>query len=188
MDFKDTDLVLELGAGENPIKRHPNWHTHDGRWLPTVDHWFSLDSFPYPVASEFYDGVVARYCLEHVSWRNLLRCLQEIFRILKPGGMLFATMPNLEEQCRVLANLSRDGWPVSVPGTWETFQELVCGIFGDQDYPANSHKCGLSPDWTVRRLEACGFQQVKVEPVMTKYGPTDMQFTAFKSRAVILPQ
>lgn len=175
MDFQSTDLVLELGAGENPMQRAPNWHLHDVRWLPGLTHVFDLDH-RFPVIAESYDGVVARYCLEHVSWRNVRQCIREMFRILKPGGRAVVITANLEEQCRSLC---------AHVNNFKEFQDMVCGIYGSQDYPFNTHKSGLNPSYAEFLFRESGFFDVKIEPITTWAGPTDMTIIATKSRALI---
>ncbi|MDP2364192.1 MAG: methyltransferase domain-containing protein, partial [Ignavibacteria bacterium] len=108
---------------------------------------------PLPIENNSFDVVISRYSIEHVSWRTIRNLLKEVVRILKPDGQVIVVTANLKEQARVIA--SRDKWE----GDYES--RLV---FGDLDYPENSHKCGFSPEYAERLFREVGFQQVKVEP------------------------
>ena len=57
----------------------------------------------FPLPSESFDVVVSMEVLEHISdveyhhatqYSDARRCLQETFRVLKPGGRMFLTTPN----------------------------------------------------------------------------------------------
>ena len=48
-----------------------------------------------PIGDASYDCVLASHCLEHTA--NPLKALQEFRRILKPGGLLLAILPNMDD-------------------------------------------------------------------------------------------
>jgi SAM-dependent methyltransferase len=51
-----------------------------------VDLICDLDAFPYPFADNEFDEVFCQHVLEHVT--DLVRAVEELHRILKPGGLL----------------------------------------------------------------------------------------------------
>ena len=53
----------------------------------------SLTSLPYPAAS--FDRALCLDVLEHLTFDEQPRALDELFRVLKPGAELFVTVPNL---------------------------------------------------------------------------------------------
>lgn len=52
-----------------------------------------------PVDSESFEAVIASHVLEHVKARDVFTALGEFYRILKPGGELFISVPNLDLVC-----------------------------------------------------------------------------------------
>lgn len=168
LPFPQGAHVLELGGGDKPLF-HPN---ADVRPLPTVDIVCDLNK-PLPIPAREFEGVYCRYFLEHLSWRNVRPFLSEVHRVLAYGGIAVFITANLLEQARVL--LSTPQWD----------DRLICGIFGDQDYPENSHKCGFSPEYITRLLREVGFHSVNVLSIYTEVGPTDMIAEAVKSRAEV---
>jgi len=50
--------------------------------------------FPYPTGT--FDNVFTCHMLEHLYRSQAERCLQEIFRVLKPGGLLRVVVPDLD--------------------------------------------------------------------------------------------
>ena len=66
-----------------------------------------------PLANESVDSVFLIEVLDHVPF--LLPCLEEVFRVLKPGGILFLTVPNCMfpweiHPVRFLGGLMEPGW------------------------------------------------------------------------------
>ena len=50
--------------------------------------------FPQLIKNESYDIVVLHHVLEHVT--NLQETLSSVFQLLKPGGLLYIAVPNLD--------------------------------------------------------------------------------------------
>jgi len=95
---KPTEIVLDTGAGSCPYKKyfaHANYESTDFKptinKLQKVEHTFycSLDNIPKKDNS--YDVIINTQVLEHVEYPQ--KVLNELFRILKPGGKLFLTAP-----------------------------------------------------------------------------------------------
>ena len=144
--FPEGALVAELGGGSHPIFR-PNI---DARSLPEVDIIANFNQLPLPIQDQSYDGIFAHYLLEHISWRLIPDFLLEVFRILKPSGKAVFFTANTRAQAEVLVMESH----------WDYKQSQL--LFGDQDYPENSHKVSLDPLWIKDLLEKAGFSDIEV--------------------------
>lgn len=174
LPFKQGDIIAEFGGGEKPVFC-PNI---DIRRLPGVDIVADFNK-PLPIPSESYDGIYSNYNLEHISWRSVNRLLREICRILKPGGIVVFVTANLLEQARILVNSQH----------WN--DDLICMLFGgqrfdektefDEQWDGNAHHCGFSPEYITKLLKEIGFKDIKIIPIQTDVGPTDMIVEAKKS-------
>lgn len=51
---------------------------------------------PWALESESYDEVFARHCLEHFSLKQARFVASETYRVLRPGGVVYVVVPNLE--------------------------------------------------------------------------------------------
>lgn len=161
---KPNDILVELGCGSNPIL-HPRCQGGkdlcvDVRWCenaqgqPTVDFVADFNEI-LPISSEEFDGVISQYTIEHISWRKVKQFVSEMFRILKPGGRCVIICPNTEAQFQ---------WYQSNPNGWDNhdaFESASCCLFGDQDYPENTHKSFFSPTIANQLFSAVGFENVK---------------------------
>jgi SAM-dependent methyltransferase len=93
-------VVLVVGAGEGgsaiaPLRAHPNVEVvtsdvHLGKSTGLV-----MDAHDIPFADATFDGIVVQAVLEHVV--DPYRCVHEIHRVLKPGGVVFSETPFMQQ-------------------------------------------------------------------------------------------
>ena len=97
-ETKPTDKVLDAGAGSCPYTEyfnHTNYESTDFEYVfdksSKHKHNFvcSLDNIPKD--NDSYDVVINTQVLEHVEYPQ--KVVNELYRILKPGGKLFLTAP-----------------------------------------------------------------------------------------------
>ena len=97
-------LVLDLGTPEpfsDELSKLRQLFTRS-RYV-TMDYPFSTDPLAIDVAGDIHhlpfqdgvaDGVICKEVLEHVD--NPFQAVEEIYRVIRPGGLLFLTVPFLE--------------------------------------------------------------------------------------------
>jgi SAM-dependent methyltransferase len=83
-----TGRKLHLGCGED---RRSGYVNIDIAPLAGVDAVSDLDRHSLPFSDGSFDEVLAISVLEHVE---LVHCMREIHRVLRPGGRLVATVPH----------------------------------------------------------------------------------------------
>lgn len=81
-------LIANIGCGH---LTYPEAVNLDAVAMPGVDVVHDLDAFPWPFETEQLDEVWASQVFEHVA--NPVGFMREAWRILKPGGILFITVP-----------------------------------------------------------------------------------------------
>lgn len=91
-------LILDAGAGESVYKKlfsHCHYKAIDlavgeSRWnYANLDYVAPLHEMP--IESNMFDAVLCTQVLEHLEWPR--ESVKEMFRVLKPGGKLFMTVP-----------------------------------------------------------------------------------------------
>ena len=162
--------VIELGGGNCPVysRKLGNGLNLDCRVGENVDIVTDFEK-PLPLPDNEYDLVYSSYAIEHVSWHNLQQFIREIHRILAPRGKALIITANLLEQAKVLVNKEK----------WELND--LCMVFGNLDYPENSHKSSMSPELATRLFREAGFSRVIV---YAHPCPTDMIIEAIKVEVV----
>jgi SAM-dependent methyltransferase len=98
-----------------------------------------------PVETAGYDAAFANYVLEHVP--DLERAASEIFRVLKPGGVFVASVPNLTAPEFVIARhaparfqeIMTQGKGFHTCYGWDTIENLA-GVFQAQGF-SNEEVC-----------------------------------------------
>lgn len=90
--------ILDAGAGECVYKRYfdhcgyksVDYAVGDAAWnYKNLDYVSRLDDMP--IEDNCFDAVLCTEVLEHLEWPR--ESIQEIYRVIKPGGRLFVTTP-----------------------------------------------------------------------------------------------
>lgn len=163
MNGNQNPTIIEIGCGDKP--RLKDSIKVDARNFPNIDIVTDLNK-PLPIDSDKYDIVYCEYAIEHISWRYLQQFINEIYRILKPGGNAEIITANLRQQAYILYTKT------------EWVDNDLCMVFGDQDYPENTHRSGFSPESVIYRFKNAGFSQINIlkHPICD----TDMIIIAIK--------
>jgi len=164
LNFKHGGNVIELGGGANPAI-HPNVDIIAG---PNVDIVADFNK-KLPLEDESYDGIFSRYAIEHISWHNVECFIQEIYRILKPGGKAIIITANTYEQCKKIVD----------EGINKDTVEL---LFGSQEFPdhGGTHKMGFSPEYAEELFKNADFTLIRTFPHPDTV--TDLIIEAYKMK------
>ena len=97
-EFKKNDLILDVGGEKKNKKGQFNTNECAGKVFylnidPQTKPDFLADAKKIPVNKNYFDKVICSQLLEHVL--DPIEVLKEIFRVLKPGGMLLMSAPFL---------------------------------------------------------------------------------------------
>lgn len=86
---------LKIDLGCNRRKRGPEWFGIDVMDLPGVDLIHDCN-LPIPLPDNCADEIAAYDFLEHVRNDKRLHIMAEIWRLLKPGGILYSSTPSTD--------------------------------------------------------------------------------------------
>jgi predicted SAM-dependent methyltransferase len=149
------EMRLNLGCGDDIKKGYINIDVR--RTKPEV---LQIDLekellrfFP----DESADEIIAKDFIEHLSWRVVEDFLKDCFRVLKKGGRLFIQCPDLE----VIANQVILN-PDFKYGELEGYKAISFWIYGEQNYPENTHKSGFTKPAIKKLLEQIGFTVISL--------------------------
>lgn len=81
---------LDIGCGN---WKYPGYETLDNDPIVKPDILADIEDY-IPVSDETYDEIRCHHILEHIETKNKVKVLAELWRILKPGGILDIELPN----------------------------------------------------------------------------------------------
>lgn len=97
-------MKLNLGCGPD---HRPGFVNVDFR--SPCDQVVDLSKLPWPFADESADEILMLDFLEHFPYRKTEQIIQEVWRVLKPGGTVDIQVPDFDH-CAVAASQSEGGY------------------------------------------------------------------------------
>ena len=119
-------LLLDIGCGPSKAPGHIGLDHHS---FPGVDVVRDIRR-GLPFDDDSFDGVRMHHCLEHFGGEDLLFLVNEVWRVVRPGGILEITVPDATSPNRYRdpTHLTRDWsedsfmlWEVNDKGEWPIF-------------------------------------------------------------------
>lgn len=84
---------LQIGCGGHPLNGWINTNLHEDRQSGVLP----LDATQkFPYQNNHFDYVFSEHMIEHIPYKEGMHMLAEIFRTLKPGGVVRITTPDLK--------------------------------------------------------------------------------------------
>lgn len=144
------DSVRRLHIGGKETKE--GWEVIDAVPAAHVDHVGNardLSRFPEGTFAELY----ASHVLEHFDFKDeIAAVLTEWRRVLRPGGTLYVSVPDMERLCHLYVT------PRLSPDTRHQLMQMIFGGHLDEyDY----HKAGLDEAYLAHLLQQAGFTGVR---------------------------
>jgi len=164
--------VLNVGCGY-PLRQRLHKHFHGAEWReirldidPAVrpDIMCSITDMS-PVMSQSVDAVWSSHNLEHLHRHEVPSALAEIIRVLKPGGMLLLTLPDLQQVAElVVADRLEDEAYLSPSGP-VTALDMIFGHTASlaRGHAYMAHKTGFTLRSLQNLLAESGFVDVRVK-------------------------
>ena len=147
----ESDLTLDIGAGnlqEGKINI-------DLRSLPGID--VVCNGLYLPFRDGTFSKVTHNQVIEHVIYAEAKQLLEEIHRVLKPGGILEFWTPNFQALGVFQAWLKAPIDTVNHP----RLPLAYCTLSGVQDYPENVHISLWTRKLIKLYTEEVGFKMIK---------------------------
>lgn len=144
-----SECMARMGMDVVAVDFTPDqWRFRDKLSCPIVP--MDCDGKPFNFADNQFDVVIMAEVFEHLR-SNLIFTAKEIMRVLRPGGILYLTTPNLFS-LRKLSKIIRTGFVNNLFAEYSSLERL--GYMG--------HVREYTPCEIEMFFEACGFTPVKV--------------------------
>lgn len=143
-------MKLNLGSGGIPLKQYGYID------VDIVEEWENVDVIAdvrdlWMFEDECASEVFGKDILEHMRRSDWRPALDEWVRVLRPGGLLKIRFPNMEYYFRAheRGSLKPPGWNSGKKYTDDyvkrySIEKLARALFGQDDFPENEHRCGLT--------------------------------------------
>lgn len=164
-------IVLNVGCGySSPQNLHARFHSSDWHELrididPAVQPDFvcSITALT-PIASVSVDAVWSSHNLEHIHRHEVPSALEEFFRVLKPGGLLLLTTPNLQKAAEFVARDQLEHEIYCSPAGPITPLDMIFGHTGSlaRGQAFMAHKTGFTGRTLQRLLAETGFTDLRL--------------------------
>jgi predicted SAM-dependent methyltransferase len=164
-------IVLNVGCGyRSPQNLHARFHSSDWHEVrididPAVQPDFvcSITALA-PIAPESVDAVWSSHNLEHIHHHEVPIALGEFFRVLRPGGLLLVTTPNLQKAAEFVALDQLEHEIYRSPAGPITPLDMIFGhtasLARGQSFMA--HKTGFTARSLERLLTESGFADLRL--------------------------
>jgi predicted SAM-dependent methyltransferase len=146
-DSQESGIKLHIGGRE----KRDGWVILDALPGPAVDHVGNCTDLSF-LADASCAEVYASHVLEHLGYDlELPKALAGIYRVLKPGGRLRVSVPDMETLCRIFVHPSLSG---------NDRFHVMRMLFGGRTTPYDIHYVGLTLEFLTAFLTETGFRQV----------------------------
>jgi predicted SAM-dependent methyltransferase len=150
-------MKLHLGSGMRLLEN--GWLNVDS-WEGYQNHpalYFRHDlRKPLPHADNSADYIYSEHFIEHLSREEGLAMFKEIFRLLKPNGIMRVATPNLAELVDAYNKKQLNRW-----ASWQP--KSPCRILND-GLTSWGHKFTYDEEEMINALTSCGFVDISSQP------------------------
>ena len=155
--FPSSPLCLNLGCGNDYKKGWVNIDADLYKNIKKLDLKCDL-SRDIPFEDNSVDYIFNEHFLEHLSAKEGLEFLKECRRVLKPGGVLRISMPDLENAVKMYFD---SNWREKTPASMYGFEVQTRAERINYSFRLWGHKWLYDREELERRLKEAGFQNIK---------------------------
>lgn len=161
---KDKNVIptcarLHLGCGSRPVK---GWLNVD---IENSDYDVDLACGRLPWKSGAFDSIISQHLIEHLEFTaEFIPLLKELNRILRPGGEIWLSCPDMEKICLLYLSNNASDLVEDTKSRWPGFSlgdipssHMVNHLFHQNGEHKNLYDFNLLK-WS---LNMCGFSNVK---------------------------
>jgi len=136
---------LEIGSGNKPKEGYLHFDVRSNINADVIG-----DARKLPFKDEEFSEVYSRFFLEHLPRKEALIALNEMFRVLKKGGVIEIIVPNIAYFFKLFIN-----------ETGQKKEWALNKIYGFENYIEDHHFFGYDEETLSKTLILSGFSDIK---------------------------
>ena len=154
---KGEKVLLHIGCGDLIDKRYinidirPGWH---------IDYVAQVEGMKNIFSKDYADLIYGCMVLEHISHQKTLEILEDLRKILKPGGSLRLSVPDFDTIVKMYE-------------VEKSVKDIMSPLMGGQGYQGNFHFSIFNEKYLTDLLLKAGFSEVK------KWNPENAEYYNF---------
>ncbi|MCH8904489.1 MAG: methyltransferase domain-containing protein [Bacteroidetes bacterium] len=154
-------LMLQIGSQR---QTHDAWLNTD--LIPKSAEIIFLDAIdPFPIADETFDYIFTEHMIEHISYKDGEKMIAECYRILKTGGKIRISTPNLAFLAGLynddLTDIQREYLASNMERFFDTDTPVERSLIVNNFFYSFGHRFIYDKATLKILLEKAGFQEVK---------------------------
>ena len=115
------------------------------------------DVLALPFADNYADYIESIDMIEHLDMLDVIPALQEMYRVLKPGGKMHLFTNDFDYLARLWVEHIADG-----VYDFDKFYDLAQIVYGNQAHPGEYHKTPFTPDFMKDCMQRAGWTKFKI--------------------------
>ena len=168
--IEPSKVVLNIGCGHPGQGLHPTFHGIEWRELrldidPSVDPDIVCSMVDMtPIATGTIDAIWSSHNLEHLHRHEVPAALGEFLRVLRPGGQLLLTLPDLQKVAELIAADGLEDPAYVSPSGPITPLDMIFGHTSSlaRGLTFMAHKTGFTPTTLGNLLVEAGFVAIRL--------------------------
>lgn len=141
---RNQKIYLHLGCGRVLI---PGFINLDIRFNEQTKIDYLSLVYPLDYDNDMFDLAYSSHVLEHFPRKQTPNILKEWVRILKPGGILRLSVPDIEVLMKIYQQT-------------KDLEQIVCPLYGNQDYTYNFHATTFNYNTLKNLMEKAGLEAI----------------------------
>jgi len=147
-------MVRRLHWGCGPITPY-GWVNSDIEPGPSVDVVADICA-GLPLPDDAFDYIVSIHALPELSYADQDRALLELRRVLRPGGVLRLSLPDLDKSIRAYTTKDIDYFLIPDEAVKSLSGKMIVQLLW-----YGRSRCLFTPEFTIELLTRCGYQSIQ---------------------------
>jgi ubiquinone/menaquinone biosynthesis C-methylase UbiE len=148
-----------------------------------------LEGLTYP--DGYFEEIFCIHVLEHIERADHAAFLKELYRVTKPGGLIYIEVPDFIQICKYIVEINEKISSFDLTHMDEYVERQRCwilSVYGKGRWAGDAHRWGFTADSLWKTIEDARFKNLELIPAgpHTDYHKDKMISSHYKQEPVML--